>query len=204
MDQHCLNVTRIAAALRAPSTGTSDFELNPAARPPEPFDLRPASVLVPLIERGAGLNVILTRRAAHLRNHPGQIAFPGGRVDPTDRSAEHAALRETEEEIGLPPDSVDVLGYLDDLITVTRYRVTPVVARIEWPVPLRLSTHELSAVFGVPVDWLADPATRVIEYRDPPVPGPRLEVIHWPYNGFDIWGATARMILNLLDVWPRP
>ncbi|MBL8096082.1 MAG: CoA pyrophosphatase [Anaerolineales bacterium] len=165
---------------------------------------RPAAVLMPLYLDHGVWHLLLTQRTDTVSTHKGQVAFPGGRADPEDRDAVHTALRETEEEIGLAPDSVDVLGYLDDLITVTRYRVTPVVARIEWPVPLRLSTHELSAVFGVPVDWLADPATRVIEYRDPPVPGPRLEVIHWPYNGFDIWGATARMILNLLDVWPRP
>lgn len=164
---------------------------------------RPAAVLVPLyLDRGEW-NLLLTQRTDTVSTHKGQVAFPGGRVDPDDRDAVHTALREAEEEIGLDPSGVEVLGFLDDLVTVTRYRVTPVVARIGWPVPLRLSYDELSAVFGVPVRWLADPAHRLTEYREPPVPGPRIEVIHWPYNGFDIWGASARMILNLLDVWTR-
>ncbi len=164
---------------------------------------RPAAVLVPLYHDLGEWHLLLTQRTDTVSTHKGQVAFPGGRVDPDDRDAVHTALREAEEEIGLDATGVEVLGFLDDLVTVTRYRVTPVVARIAWPVQLRLSYDELSAVFGVPVRWLADPAHRRIEYREPPVPGPRLEVIHWPYNGFDIWGASARMILNLLDVWLR-
>ncbi len=175
----------------------------PGAREPAPAPavLQPAAVLVPLYLDQGAWHLLLTQRTDTVSTHKGQVAFPGGRVDPDDRDAEHTALREAEEEIGLDPTVVDVLGRLDDLVTVTRYRVTPIVGRIPWPVPLKLSDRELSAVFGVPVAWLADPANRVVEYRDPPVPGPRIEVIHWPYMGFDIWGASARMILSLLDVW---
>ncbi|HRF48521.1 MAG TPA: CoA pyrophosphatase [Anaerolineales bacterium] len=162
---------------------------------------RPAAVLIPLYEEHDEWHLLLTQRTDTVSTHKGQVAFPGGRADPEDADAVATALREAHEEIGLPPNRVEVLGRLDDLITVTRYRVTPIVARIPWPVRLTPSPYELSAVFGVPVRWLADPANRVVEHREPPVPGPRLEVIHWPYAGFDIWGASARMILNLLEIW---
>jgi 8-oxo-dGTP pyrophosphatase MutT (NUDIX family) len=162
---------------------------------------RPAAVLVPLYFDDDEWHLLLTQRTDLVSTHKGQVAFPGGRADPEDPDVTATALREAEEEIGLRPENVEVLGFLDDLLTVTRYRVTPVVARIDWPVPLRLSVHELSAVFGVPVRWLAEPGHRVVEHRDPPVPGPRLEVIHWPFQGYDIWGASARMIVNLLEVW---
>ena len=105
MDRHHLNGSRIEQALRAPPGGSSDFDLNPGFRPKAAGPLRPASVLVPLIERGAGLNLILTRRAALLKHHPGQVAFPGGKQDPADPTPLAAALREAREEIGLDPRS---------------------------------------------------------------------------------------------------
>lgn len=203
-----MDLDTLRGRLRArPTTPRSEWDsrepgdTNPAPSVDSP---RPAAVLMPLYFDLDEWHLLLTQRTETVSTHKGQVAFPGGRADPEDRDAVATALREAEEEIGLQSANVDVLGYLDDLITVTRYRVTPVVARIDWPVPLRLSEFELSSVFGVPVRWLADPAHRVVEYRDPPVPGPRLEVIHWPFQGYDIWGASARMISNLLDVWLSP
>ena len=197
MDQHCLNVTRIAAALRAPSTGTSDFELNPAARPPEPFDLRPASVLVPLIERGAGLNVILTRRAAHLRNHPGQIAFPGGRQDPIDPTPLDAALREAREEIGLAREQVTVLGGFDAHETVTRFSVSPFVGLVDTGFMPVIDPAEVEEVFEVPLAFVLDPANRQTHRRVWSGGWRRYQAM--PYGPHYIWGATARLLISLGD-----
>ncbi len=200
-----MDLDTLRARLRSRPTGSrSEWESRaPGDLSPAPIveSPRPAAVLVPLYYDDDEWHLLLTQRTDLVSTHKGQVAFPGGRADPEDPNATATALREAEEEIGLRAENVEVLGFLDDLLTVTRYRVTPVVARIDWPVPLRLSIHELSAVFGVPVRWLAEPGHRVVEHRDPPVPGPRLEVIHWPFQGYDIWGASARMIANLLEVW---
>ena len=200
MDRHCLNVTRITAALRAPSIetaaiGTSDFDLNPAARPTGPFELRPASVLVPLIERGAGLGVILTRRAAHLRNHPGQIAFPGGRQDPTDPTPLDAALREAREEIGLAREQVTVLGGFDAHETVTRFSVSPFVGLVRSDFTPVIDPAEVEEVFEVPLAFVLDPANHQTHRRHWPGGWRRYQAI--PYGPHYIWGATARMLISL-------
>jgi 8-oxo-dGTP pyrophosphatase MutT (NUDIX family) len=128
------------------------------------------------------------------------VSFPGGRQDPEDRNLFETALREAEEEIGLRREHVTVLGQLDELLTVTQYRVTPIVGVFPWPYEFVLSDFELSEAFGVPLRWLADPANLTIQYRAPIVSGPKIEVYHFHYNHRDIWGATARMVLNLLEV----
>ena len=118
-------------ALANPAGPSSDFDLNPGIRPPSDKPLRPAAVLVPVWLRPEGAGLILTKRASHLKHHPGQIAFPGGKVDATDASAEAAALRETKEEIGLDPARVRILGSLPVHETVTGFAVTPFVGVID-------------------------------------------------------------------------
>jgi 8-oxo-dGTP pyrophosphatase MutT (NUDIX family) len=158
---------------------------------------RPASVLVPLVVRDNGVHVLLTQRTAHLTDHGGQISFPGGRVEEGDADAVATALRESEEEIGLPSRVVDVLGRLPEYRTVTGYRVTPVVALIEQPFTLRLDTFEVSEAFEVPLAFLMDPANherRLYRYADI-----ARTFYAMPYHAgrrYFIWGATAAMLRN--------
>lgn len=157
--------------------------------------LRPASVLIPVIEREAGLTVLFTRRTEHLQTHAGQISFPGGGAEPSDATAIATALRETEEEIGLLPHQVEVLGQLEEHPTVTGYRVTPVVGLIASPFDLRLDDFEVAEVFEVPLAFLLNP----INYRrDSMTRDGRLrEFDAIPYGPQYIWGATAAMLLQL-------
>ncbi len=174
-----------------------------AAHPPQTqpeWEARPAAVLVPLYVEDGEWHVLLTQRTDLVEHHKGQVAFPGGRVDADDADRVQTALREAEEEIGLKPEDVTVLGQLDELFTVTQYRITPVVGVLPWPYRFVLSTVELSEAFGVPLRWLADPANLETQYREPIVPGPRIPVYYFYYEGRVIWGATARMLLNLLEV----
>jgi 8-oxo-dGTP pyrophosphatase MutT (NUDIX family) len=164
------------------------------------WEARPAAVLVPLFEHGGEWHVVLTQRTETLSSHRGQVAFPGGRIDAQDADAIGAALREAEEEIGLRPADVRVLGTLDQLLTVTQWRITPVVSVIPWPYTFAPNSAELSAVFSVPLAFLRDPANLVTETRQPLAPGLPIPVYHWYYNGYDIWGASARILLNLLEL----
>ncbi|MBL8055927.1 MAG: CoA pyrophosphatase [Anaerolineales bacterium] len=164
------------------------------------WEARPAAVLVPLYRANGEWHLLLTQRTHTVETHKGQVAFPGGRAEAEDESPEVTALRETEEEIGLPRDQVAVIGRLDELLTVTQYRVTPVVGLIPWPWDFTLSTAELSAVFGVPLRWLADPANLEIQHRQPLVPGPAVPVYYHYFGEYTIWGATARIIRNFLEV----
>jgi 8-oxo-dGTP pyrophosphatase MutT (NUDIX family) len=180
-----------------------DLRARLAARPPQTraeWDARPAAVLVPLYHDRDEWRVLLTQRTDLVEHHKGQVSFPGGRVDDDDDDRVRTALREAEEEIGLKPQDVALLGQLDELLTVTQYRITPVVGVIPWPYPFVLSTDELSEVFGVPLRWLADPANLETQYRDPIVPGRPVPVYYFYYEGHTIWGATARMLLNLLEL----
>lgn len=163
------------------------------------WDARPAAVLVPLYRERGEWHVLLTQRTDLVEHHKGQVSFPGGRVDDDDDDRVQTALREAEEETGLKPEHVAVLGQLDELLTVTQYRITPIVGVIPWPYPFVLSTVELSEVFGAPLRWLADPANLETQYRDPIAPGPPVPVYYFRYEGHTIWGATARMLLNLLE-----
>jgi len=167
----------------------------PAVAAPE---ARPAAVLVPLVDRPDGLTVLLTRRTAHLANHAGQISFPGGRQEEADESPESCALRETLEEIGLAAERVQILGRLDDYLTVTGFRVVPVVGWVSPPFTLSPDPFEVDEVFEVPLAFLLDPANHQRHeriYNGRPRP-------YWamPYGDYYIWGATAGMLVNLSRV----
>ncbi|MEX0638742.1 MAG: CoA pyrophosphatase [Burkholderiales bacterium] len=156
---------------------------------------RRASVLVPIVTRDGELTMLFTRRTAHLRNHSGQIAFPGGGAEPADASAEATALRETHEEIGLDPARVEVLGRLSDYHTRTDYRVTPVVGLVAPPFKLRLDAHEVDEAFEVPLAFLLDPANHLRHQRE--FQGRAVPFYAIAYRDYYIWGATAGMLINL-------
>lgn len=185
----------VRAALGADG-GSSDFDLN-AGTPPPVRGYRPAAVLVPLVERGGRLNVLLTKRASHLKNHPGQIAFPGGKVDPGDPSPEAAALREAQEEIGLEPGAAELLGALPHHRTVTAFEVRPFVARIDPGFRPRPAADEVAEVFEVPLAHVADPASYMVEGRF--WRGQKRLYYVVPYGPYYIWGATARMLRVFAD-----
>jgi 8-oxo-dGTP pyrophosphatase MutT (NUDIX family) len=164
-------------------------------------DAMAASVLVALVQRDSGLNVLLTRRTDHLRDHAGQISFPGGRSEPEDASPEATALREAEEEVGLSPRRVEVLGRLPVYTTVTHYVVTPVVALVHPPFELKLDAFEVAEAFEVPLSFLMTPAHhRRHEYV---YDGGARQFLSMPWRRSDqdpeyfIWGATAAMLRNL-------
>src|SRR5258705_4681292 len=154
-----------------------------------------AAVLVPLVNRAEGLQVLLTQRSAALPDHPGQISFPGGRVESSDASLAATALREAAEEVGLPSSQVSVLGRLPEYETVTGYRVTPIIGWVEPPFALTPDPVEVADVFEVPLAFLLDPANQQRHFR---MLGTRRRD-YWsiPYGERYIWGATAAMLLML-------
>lgn len=158
----------------------------------------PAAVLVPLVRRPQGLTVLLTLRTAHLSHHAGQISFPGGRIEDHDADPTGAALRETEEEIGLPPERIDLLGRLDDFMTGTGFQVTPIVGMVTPPFPLSIDPFEVAEVFEVPLDFVLDSANHQLCSR---VVG-NVERPYYAisFEGRFIWGATAGMLVNLSEV----
>lgn len=160
--------------------------------------MRPAAVLVPLIDRPGGLAVLLTERNADLPDHPGQIAFPGGRLEPGDADAVAAALRECEEEVGIPPAAVEVIGFLGPHLTLTGYAVTPVVGLVRPDVTLALDPREVASAFEVPLGLLLDPAARRSETRE--AFGRRFAMPYWEHDGRRIWGATAWMLSDLAQL----
>lgn len=178
------------------SGGSSDCDLNPTIKESLPERvLRPAAVLIPLIERSNGWNVILTKRASHLKHHAGQVSFPGGKVE-AGETGEAAALREAEEEIGLPTSAVRMLGSLDIHETVTNFSVTPYIAQIE-PFSPVIDTGEVEEVFEVPLGFLMAPENMTVQGRN--WQGHRRQYYTIPYGPYYIWGATARMIKVLAD-----
>ncbi|MDE3029211.1 MAG: CoA pyrophosphatase, partial [Paracoccaceae bacterium] len=185
-------VAKLQASLGRPLGASSDFDLNPEYRPPAGRILRPAAVLVPLWVRGDAIRVILTKRSSRLKHHPGQIAFPGGKVDPEDASAEAAALREAWEEIGLNPADVEVLGQLPAHETVTNFRVTPVLGMIRADFTACRADGEVEEIFDVPFAHVSDPSRFVIERRR--WRGDWRNYYTLPYGPYYIWGATARIL----------
>jgi 8-oxo-dGTP pyrophosphatase MutT (NUDIX family) len=187
----------LRAALERPARPSSDFDLNPALVLPPGRILRPAAVLIAVWLRPTGARLILTKRASHLQHHPGQIAFPGGKVDAGDDGAIGAALRETFEEVGLPPERVQVLGILPPHETVTGFSVTPVLGLVRddfTPVP---EAGEVEEVFTVPLSHVLDPGRYRIERRLWRGEWRRYYAV--PYGPYYTWGATARILRGLAD-----
>ncbi len=174
-----------------------DHDLNPEFYEPDQALTR-AAVLVPIVVREAGLTLLLTQRTDHLYDHAGQVSFPGGRIDAGDSGPEAAALRETEEEIGLSRERVRLIGRLDTYLIRTGFEVTPVVGLVTQPFDLAPDSFEVAEVFEVPLDFFLDPNncerhTRLFEGKD-------RHFYAFPYGDHYIWGATAGMLINLAEV----
>ncbi len=159
-------------------------------------------MLVPIVERPDGLTVILTLRASHLTSHPGQISFPGGRQEPDDADEISAALRETEEEIGLAAAKIRVIGRLDPYITRTGYRVTPVIGLIKPPLELTPDPFEVAEIFEVPLAFVVDPANHETGSRRDGELTRHYYVL--PFENRHIWGATAGMLVNFAKLLAPP
>jgi 8-oxo-dGTP pyrophosphatase MutT (NUDIX family) len=185
-----------AAPGRRISEGARGDHTLSGGEPPE--KLTAAAVLIGLVERAEGLHVLLTQRTQHLADHAGQIALPGGRVEPSDPDTVFAALREAEEEIGLPPSNVEVIGRLDTYITGTGFEIAPIVGLVRVPFLARLDTFEVAELFEVPLAFIVDPANH--EQRSRELRGRQRSFYVLPYLNRYIWGATAAMLVNLAEV----
>ena len=152
---------------------------------------------MPIISRDDGLQVLLTKRTEHLKNHPGQISFPGGSVDDTDLNAQHTALRETEEEVGLDPSHVEIIGELDQYIVGTGYLVSPIIGLIKPPFKLIRQEDEVAEIFEVPLDFLIEPKNFKRYARE--FNGTVHHHFSLTWQSYFIWGATAGMLRNLSE-----
>lgn len=179
-----------------------DGDLEPGFLPPPGIALRPAAVLVPLVDAGDELRVLLTLRTDDLPSHAGQIAFPGGKIDETDAGPVATALREAEEETGLSPAYVDALGLLDPYLTGTGYRIIPVVGVVTQGYVLVPEAGEVADIFEVPLRFLMDPANH--HHHERIWKGERRRYYAMPYLERYIWGATAGILRNLYDRLYRP
>jgi len=157
--------------------------------------LRPAGVLVPIMQRGDDLSVLLTQRASHLKHHAAQASFPGGRMEDHDPDVRATALRETHEEVGIAPDAVDVIGYLETMPTITGFAVTPVIGLVRGDVELIIDRTEVDYAFEVPLDFLLDESNAQLVDREWQGRQFRLKEFH--YDGERVWGATAYMLIAL-------
>ena len=185
---------RLHEALRTAgpsSDGFAEVTLNKETR------VKCAAVLVPLVWQDDEWHLLYTRRTDKVESHKGQVSFPGGACDDGETTPEQTALREAEEEIGVRPQDVRVLGRLANLITITYFRVTPVVGVVKWPNVFRVGEHEVARVFTIPLGWLANSSNRwQFERSDLK----RALIAYHPYDGELVWGATARITVDFLNV----
>jgi len=186
-----LEAAAVREAIRGDRAVTPDMTAPSAA-------LRPAAVLVPLVDHRDSMTVLLTQRTAHLSAHAGQVSFPGGRIEPGDADAVAAALRETEEEIGLPRELVSVVGRLDTYLTGTGFEITPIVGIVAPPIALAIDPYEVAEAFEVPLGFVLDRANHQQVERESA--GRRRIFYVLPYQGRNIWGATAGILVNLAEV----
>jgi 8-oxo-dGTP pyrophosphatase MutT (NUDIX family) len=190
-----LTEDNIAQCLRLALGADGPVDENTFSEPLSEQSLKCAAVLMPLLSYDGGWHLLFTRRTDSVESHKGQVSFPGGACDPGEETAEQTALREAQEEIGTSPGDVRLLGRLRDLVTITGFRITPVVGVIPWPYTLRVSTQEVERVFTIPLDWLADSSHR----WEFPFPGrERGLIIYHPFNGEILWGASASMTVTFL------
>lgn len=158
--------------------------------------------MIPFLKIQEAWHLLYIRRTFKPNDpHSGQVAFPGGALEPEDTSLRATALREMNEEIGVNPEDVRILGFLNDFITITSFQVRPYVGRIPWPYPLKLQRSEVSRAFTIPLAWLADPHNHRVEQRLLPHPYEPVPVVYFnPHDGEVLWGATAGFTLALLEV----
>jgi len=177
---------------------------SPAVRPGDPTPTyEPAAVLLPLYADGGEWHLVFIKRTEHDQDdHSGQIAFPGGRAEAGDRTLTATALRETKEEIGLYPRDVDILGFSKDITTVTHFVVTPIVGTFPWPYPLQPYPLEVEKIISMPLAWLADPHNHRVERWSPDEDDidPYPVIFFEPYQGEVLWGATAKIVLDFVDL----
>ncbi|WP_395375365.1 CoA pyrophosphatase [Marinicella sp. W31] len=159
--------------------------------------LKPAAVLFPIYRKEGEWRVLLTQRTEHLRHHSGQISFPGGAFEHQDKNIRATALRETTEEVGIIESQIQILGHLDDEFSISRFRVTPFVGRLEDDFDYKISTDEVASVFGVPLAFFTDESNRQVQYYKSGEERHKFYVFQ--YKKHTIWGLTAKIIVQLVD-----
>ena len=189
------NISERLSKINTSLTSDNDLMENEVVRTE---NLTEAAVLIPIVERNNGLKVILTKRSNDLKQHPGQVSFPGGKSEKTDKSLVATALRETKEEIGINNKNVEILGQLSKHVTITGFKITPFIGKIKTGFSTKIQTSEVSEIFEVPLSYLSNPKNF------------RVESVKWkgkkrffysiPYGPYYIWGATARTLKNLADL----
>ena len=207
MPHHLRNITAAEIRQRFAGTAMPQDPLDVVIPPPRwpaalqrklTSNLLAAAVLIPIISREESLSVLLTERSPDLKHHAGQISFPGGRMDPQDRDIRATALREAQEEVGIDPAHVEIVGYLDPNPTVTGYAVTPVVALVELRQELIIDPLEVKAAFEVPLPFLLDEGNE--ELSELEFAGVTVPIAEFNYGHYRIWGATAGMLIEFRKI----
>lgn len=163
-------------------------------------NLTPASVLIPLYQDGREWFILLTLRTDRVENHKGQVSFPGGAADKTDKTPVDTALRETFEETGIPPQKVKILGQMPPLVSASGFLIYPVIGKIDWPVALTLAENEVKRIFSVPLKWLAEPENKEERLYTRQNGAQEMVIFYKPYDGEIIWGITAQIISDFLNL----